>query len=338
MGTSITTTTVVFARHRLPRPRVTWLRCMNFYYLVLACLPLLAPHLQVFAEAAAPTPKTKPVALIDPVPLCRPCGAGTYSNAKNSNCSQCEEGYCPKLEYCLPCPAGQYSNATNATSCLQCKAGSVSFGGNTTCSPCKAGETSAADQAHCQACNAGYFNPTIGGTCQACPPGTFSLRKSTFCQPCPQGSYSALSGLGKCTDCGRGRWNSFIGSSTFADCLECPVGYYCPNLRTPQPLPCPSNHYCESGSADPSKCAILFVSKAKAENCHPSAFFYITLVCGCLAVIVVGLALCFVIMRRYRRTRVGYQWQRGGTRVRGRNSETGKLIPEPLPGPVYTGL
>jgi alpha-tubulin suppressor-like RCC1 family protein len=190
---------------------------------------------------------------------CLPCGAGKYSPAGASECSNCSAGTFgsnTNATSCLLCEAGTYSSQLastyckdcvaglssifNSSSCAVCPAGSFSTGKSKNCSDCGPGRYSAYDGSpNCLICSAGSFNSIsrssscsvcLGGTfasgwglsaCILCNPGSVSSTNATTCQECLPGTYAGWFGQSTCSLCEIAKYQSQLNSTA---CMACPEG------------------------------------------------------------------------------------------------------------------
>ena len=190
------------------------------------------------------------------------CPPGTYENAGETNCTNCEAGkytisygqysciecdsgtYAGDGEVCSDCPAGSYSNPGASTCslcpigkysaqarsfvCLACSAGTyVNATNQSACIPCESGRFQAAEgEDECEACAPGSYtsNITTKFDCVACPPGQWQDEYGQgACELCQLGRFGSALGAVECTDCTSGRYSALEGSFTCASCLP---GFY----------------------------------------------------------------------------------------------------------------
>lgn len=177
----------------------------------------------------------------------KPCPRGTYGSidglARSDQCTSCDPG-----KYCLMPGMQTYSGSCEAK--YFCKKGayfSKPETGSTDFGPCPVG----------MYCPAGTSNPI------PCPLGTYSmsimLDDPANCVKCPSGYYCNQLGL-----------TTYIGK-------ECAEGYYCTEGSTdPYQTYCPAKHYCPKGSGVPLECPSGFyqpdIAQAKCLECPSGSY------------------------------------------------------------------
>jgi Tyrosine-protein kinase ephrin type A/B receptor-like len=268
---------------------------------------------------------------------CMACPAGTSSHNCSAECPNFS-GHCRSPVKCKLCAPGSFNGVSGATQCQKCPPGTAAqFSGAIWCRPCPRGfET--LNSIECTPCAGGYSNARIGGICTPCLAGSYSDGLGgESCSLCPAGTYSGAVAASLCSPCGAGRFNPALGSTNSSSCRQCPAGSYCPFPDTQSPERCPSGSYCLAGATRARGCESLMTSDRGAVDCHFDDSFYILIgVTVGLALLVIVSFVVFFVRRRRRHRRQQRGGGGGGHRSR-RGHESKRLIPEPLPGPVYSG-
>eukprot|EP00049_Salpingoeca_infusionum_P016342 m.332970 g.332970 ORF g.332970 m.332970 type:complete len:4476 (-) comp16062_c0_seq1:606-14033(-) len=170
---------------------------------------------------------------------CKPCGAGTFSDAPNAlKCDpwrDCEVG------------SGQVSspNSTSNRICEECAAGTIAQSNN------------------CTRCDDGYAipNPGSNGTCEtyACPAGTKFVDASSPCQACVAGqTYQNLpkqSICNSCSTCSAGKYvNASCTTTTDIQCVSCAGATFQPIADHNDQFACTNCSTCNAGEFANATC------------------------------------------------------------------------------------
>jgi syndecan 4 len=153
---------------------------------------------------------------------CKPCVAGTCSQAGETSCSSCGTGVASCVSTDCIVQTCQAGNKLISNACMSCEAGEWQIeGSNSTCNPCDDYNSVSGPVTSCDAttgnptgCVAGkYLNGTSCSECPAgnscagggaapvqCAAGTYAAGATSVCSACDEGKFSAAQAA-SCTSC-----------------------------------------------------------------------------------------------------------------------------------------
>ena len=243
----------------------------------------------------------------DPILEPLPCGEGTYSRPKQSECQDCLQGhYCDlnttseeAMIYYKVCPEGSYCpNGTDHVPDLvndECPIGYW----------CAKGDVKAYG-GEPQACPAGTYGTRTGlknaFECEPCPAGVYCPNEATVCQNrqigdtgeydadcgwvvCDAGHYCETGSIDQ-KQCGPGFYRSestVQAAVNQTSCSICESGFYCDEAGMSEDdmrnKPCPEGYYCAPGSILPEACdagtygdSTEFKTSRQCISCDPGHY------------------------------------------------------------------
>ena len=200
--------------------------------------------------------------------MCKPCPAGTYSDAKNTATA------------CTPCPIGTYPNNLDSNT-DDSDDESDDEVGSTACISCPAGTH-------------GYRDDANLPQCKDCAPGTYQNNTgATSCSDCAAGTYQDLSGQTSCKNCGTPQYSQtgallclmcdgtfeYI-SSDHSACLTCQPGFKANSTHTGC-VPCNKTERCNcecptpysSGTSEGGCRIVDHITETSCPNCESGYCF-----------------------------------------------------------------